>query len=80
MVSSTSYQRRYTTHISNYPTIPLPDQHTLAKKFEAVHKNTVTSRRKIPRVRRATCPNPTPALKRCGSFNFNEAGLDEDVD
>ncbi len=32
-------------------------QHTLAKKFEAVHKNTVTSRRPIPSVRRAKPPS-----------------------
>ena len=43
-------------------------QHTLAKKFEAVHKKTVTRRRKIPRVLLAMFSSPTRARKPCG-FN-----------
>jgi hypothetical protein len=54
----------------------LGNMHTLARKFDAVHKKTVTSRRKIPSVRRATFSKPTPALKPRG-FNVD---LIDDID
>jgi len=51
---------------------------TLARKLDAVHRNTVTSRRNIPRVRRAICSNPNPALKpRLFSVDVDRA---EDID
>jgi hypothetical protein len=52
------------------------EQHTLAKKFEAVHKNTVTRRRKIPKDLLATFASPTPALKPCGF----KADREEDIE
>jgi hypothetical protein len=45
--------------------------HTLAKKLDAVHKNTVTIKSNMPSVRRATFSSPTPALK---PRPFKEAG------
>ena len=51
------------------------DAHTLARKFDAVHRNTVKDSRKIPNVLRATLSNPTPARKPRG-FNI----VDEDID
>jgi hypothetical protein len=53
------------------------EQHTLARKFDAVHRNTVTDSRRIPKVLRATLSNPTPALK---PRAFTDAGREEPIE
>lgn len=55
----------------------LQEPHTLARKFDAVHRNTVTSRRNMPKVLRATFSSPTPALK---PRAFKDAGRDEPLE
>ena len=55
----------------------LQESHTLARKFDAVHRNTVTDNRNIPKVLRATFSNPTPALNPPG---FTDADLEELID
>src|SRR5271154_69872 len=52
------------------------EQPTLAKKFEAVHMNTVIRRRNIPKGLLATFASPTPARKPRG---FN-ADRDDDIE
>jgi len=61
MVSRTSYLRRCTKHV-RFECLTLNAGPTLAKKFEVVHRNTVTRMSTIPSVRRAIISNPSPAL------------------
>lgn len=75
MASRRCYPQRCTVHVSRLKGLEeLRVIYTLARKFDAVHKKTVTNSRNMPNVLRAIFCSPTPARKPPG---FNEVALDE---
>lgn len=80
MVSNMSYLRIYTGDILATPQAGTDSDmaiHTLARKFEAVHRKTVTRRRQIPKALRPIFCSPRLALKPPG-FSWEDRCEDKD--